>query len=98
MRGALATVEEGTPGTMKVCSVASPPIRPILPSDFLDVLRGWGKTWIWEDLKVTGGTDWVAQAIADNSLVAVTDRSYIKEHYPDLCSAAFVLECTQGRG
>ena len=29
MRGALATVEESTPGTMKVCSVASPPIRPI---------------------------------------------------------------------
>jgi hypothetical protein len=26
------------------------------------------------------------------------DGSYIKEHYPDLCSAAFVLECTQGRG
>jgi hypothetical protein len=43
---------------------------------------------------VTGGTDWIAQAIADNSLVAVTDGSYIKEHYPELCSAAFVLECT----
>jgi hypothetical protein len=98
MQGALATVEEGTPGTMKVCSVASPPIRPIPPSDFLDVLHGWGQTWIWNNLKVTGGTDWVAQAIADNSLVAVTDRSYIKEHYPDLCSAAFVLECTQGQG
>ena len=54
--------------------------------------------WIWNDLKVTGGTDWVAKAIADNSLVVVTDGSYIKEHYPDLCSAVFVLECTQGRG
>ncbi len=86
------------PGTMKVCSVASPPIRPIPPSDFLDVLRGWGQTWIWDNLKVTGGTDWVAQAIADNSLVAVTDGSYIKEHYPEPCSTAFVLECTQGRG
>jgi hypothetical protein len=83
---------------MKVCSVASPPIRSIPPSNFLDILRGWGQTWIWDDLKVTGGTDWVAQAIADNSLVAVTDGSYIKEHLPDLCSAAFVLECTQGRG
>jgi len=45
---------------------------------------------------VTVGTDWIAQAIADNSLVAVTDESYIKEHYPELCSAAFVLECTKG--
>ncbi len=22
----------------------------------------------------------------------------VKEHYPDLCSTAFVLECTQGGG
>jgi hypothetical protein len=57
-----------------------------------------GQTWIWEDLTVTGGTDWFAQAIANNSLVAVTDGSYIKEHYPKLCAAAFVLECTKGRG
>jgi hypothetical protein len=54
--------------------------------------------WLWNNLKVTGGTDWVAQAIALNSLVAVTDGSYIKEHYPDLCFAAFVLKCTQGGG
>jgi len=75
----MATVEEGTPGTKKVCSVAPPPIRPIAPTDFLDVLRGWGQTWIWDDLMVTGGTDWITQAIGDNSLVAVTDGSYIKE-------------------
>jgi len=98
MRGDMATVEEGTPGTKKVCSLAPPPIRPIPPTDFLDVLRGWGQTWIWDDLKVTGGTDWITQAIADNILVAVTDGSYIKEHYSELCSAAFVLECTKGRG
>ena len=30
--------------------------------------------------------------------MAVTDGSYIKEHYPELCAAAFVLECTKGRG
>ncbi len=62
------------------------------------MLRGWGQTWIWDDLTVTGGTDWFAQAIADNSLVAVTDGFYIKEHYPKLCAAAFVLECTKGQG
>ncbi len=28
----------------------------------------------------------------------MTDGSYIKEHYPELCSVAFVLECTKGRG
>ncbi len=37
-------------------------------------------------------------AIAGETLVAVTDGSYIREHYPELCSAAFILECTQGGG
>jgi len=98
MRGNMATVEEGTPGTKKVCSVSPPPIHPIPPTDFLDVLHGWGQTWIWDYLMVAGGTDWIAQAITDNNLVAVTDGSYIKEHSPEICSAAFVLECTKGRG
>ena len=98
MRGDIATVEEGPPCTMKVCSVAPPSIRLTPPTDFLDVLRGWGQTWKWDDLRVTGSTDWIAHAIADNSLVAVTDGSYIKEHWPELCSAAFVLECTKGQG
>ncbi len=30
--------------------------------------------------------------------MAVTDRSYIREIYPNLCSAAFVMECSKGRG
>ncbi len=98
MQGAVATVEEVKPGMMKVCSVAAPPICPIPLANFLDVLCGWGQTWLWDDLKVTRGTDWVAQSISENSLVAVTDGSYIKEHHPHLCSAAFVLECTQGCG
>jgi hypothetical protein len=98
MQGDVATVEEGTPGTKKVCSVAPPPICPIPPTDFLDVLHGWGETWIWDDLTVVGGTDWFAQAIAKSSLVAVTNGSYIKEHYPEQCAAAFMLECTKGRG
>jgi hypothetical protein len=98
MRGAVATVEEFMPGMMKVCSVAYPPISPVPPVNFLDIIRGWGQTWIWEDLKVTGGTNWIAQAIFKNSLVAMTDGFYIKEHYHDLCLAAFVLECTQEQG
>jgi hypothetical protein len=98
MHGDMATVEEGTPGTKKVYSIAPPPICPIPPTDFLDILHGWGQTWIWDDLKVTGSTDWIAQAIADNTLMAVTGGSYITEHYPELCSSAFVLECIKGRG
>ena len=56
MRGNMATVEEGSLGAKKVCASASPPIRPIAASDLLDVLRGCGQTWIWDNLKVSGGT------------------------------------------
>ena len=56
MQGAMATVEESTLGTKKVCFFAPPPICLIPPSDFLDVLHWWGQTWIWDNLKVTGGT------------------------------------------
>ncbi len=49
-------------------------------------------------MKVLGGTDWLSQAIAGGTLITVTDGSYIREHYPELCSAAFILECTQGGG
>ncbi len=34
----------------------------------------------------------------DSTLLAVTDGSYIRKRYPDLCSTTFVLECTKGRG
>ena len=30
--------------------------------------------------------------------MAVTDGSYIRELYPNLCFAAFVLECAKGQG
>ncbi len=98
MKGDVSTVEEVTPGIWNVCSVAIHTVCPVPPSNFIDVLKGWGHMWIWNDLKVSGGTDWLAQAIAKGTLVAVTDGSYIQEHHPDLCSAAFVLECTRKRG
>jgi hypothetical protein len=93
MRGDYATVKESRPGVWKVCLVASLPVRPVPPATFLDVLRGWGHTWLLNEMKVVGGMDWLSWAIAWGTLVAVTDGSYIREHHPDLCSAAFILEC-----
>jgi hypothetical protein len=73
--------------------------RPSLaPSTFLEVLQSWGYTWIWEQMSVSGGTEWVDKFIIDGTLVVVTDRSYIRELFPNLCSAAFVLECSKSQG
>jgi hypothetical protein len=49
-------------------------------------------------MTVSGGTEWIQHSINEGSLVAVTDGLYIRELYPNLCSAAFVLECSKGRG
>ena len=49
-------------------------------------------------MTVSGGMEWVHHSIKDGSLVAVTDGSYICKLYPNLCSAAFVLECAKGSG
>ena len=68
------------------------------PTSFLDILQSWGNTWLWEHLQVTGGTSWIHGSITNRSLVAVTDGSYIREIYPNLCSAVFVLECSKGQG
>jgi hypothetical protein len=52
------------------------------PTTFVEILREWGCSWLWECMSVEGGTDWIAQAITDGSLVAIMDGSYIRQIYP----------------
>jgi hypothetical protein len=68
------------------------------PATIFDVLKLWGNSWLWDSMNVSGGTDWIHLSINKGTLVAVTDGSYMRELYPHLCSAAFVLECGKGRG
>jgi hypothetical protein len=49
-------------------------------------------------MTVHGGVEWLEHTISEGLLVAVTDGSYKCELFPNLCSAAFVLECSKGRG
>ncbi len=53
---------------------------------------------MWEDLTVTGETDWIYPAIEESTVIAVTDGSFMEELFSDVCSAAFILECSCGRG
>jgi hypothetical protein len=66
--------------------------------NFWSVVEEWGKPWMWENLSIQGEVTWLAAAIADNSLVAVTNGSYMKEIYPHINLAAFIFECSKGRG
>jgi hypothetical protein len=85
-------------GGWRLTSVAQAATPGPPPCTFMDVLLSWGNTWLWDDLRLTGEHGWINEAISDGSLLAVTDGSFLREHYPNLCSAAFVLECTMGRG
>jgi hypothetical protein len=80
-----------------VSSCAGPP-TPAPPKDSWSVIEGWGNTWMWDNLTIRGDVSWLAESIANNSLVAVTADSYMKDTYPHLNSAAFVFKCTKGRG
>jgi hypothetical protein len=70
----------------------------IPPRDFWDVIEGWGETWIWNNLKVVGDPGWLEASITDNSCITVMDGSYMKQIFPNICSAAFIFECGKGRG
>jgi hypothetical protein len=72
-------------------------VTPV-PATILKVLELWGNTWLWENMSMSGETEWLHHSISDESLVAMTDCSYTRELYPNLCSAAFVLECNKGQG
>ncbi len=54
--------------------------------------------WMWEDLELTGIFEFLVEAIIDGSLVCVAGVSFIKEMHPDICSAAFIMECSKRRG
>ncbi len=89
--GLIALVEEISPGLWKMHSTEEPSIGPDILSDFLDILLGWENMWLWDDLTLHGGSDWLATAISGGTLLAVTDGAYIREQYPHLCSAAFIF-------
>ncbi len=48
-------------------------------------------------MHLMGDDGWLAMVIQENTLVLVTNRSYMQELYPHMNSCAFILECTQGR-
>eukprot|EP00956_Cyclotella_meneghiniana_P009811 scaffold13589_cov49-Cyclotella_meneghiniana.AAC.3 len=87
-----------TEDRVAIVSVAAPAEPVSLPESFLDVLRKWGNTWIWDSLRLLGEDDWIVDSIREGTCIAVTDGSYIREIFGEMCSAAFVLECTRGKG
>jgi hypothetical protein len=74
------------------------PLEAPPPTTFWEVLLKWESPWMWENLTWMVNDSWIAEAIADNSCIAVTDGLYMADLYPQIHSSALVLECTKGRG
>ena len=96
--GRICTVREVEPAVVAVVSNAAMIQDVGMPECTKEVLQEWGCTWMWRLLRMQGNEGWLREAIHDGTLIAVTDGSYIRERFPDLCSAAFILECSSGRG
>ena len=97
-RGKICTIDRVAEAVIKVVSYSDIAPEKEDPHSFWEVVKSWGQTWLWDNMRISGDIDWLAEAIRDNSLVAVTDGSYIQERYPYLNSAAFIFECSVGRG
>ena len=53
---------------------------------------------MWRSLQILRNDGWLKTAIERRTLVAVPDGSYMWEMHPNICSAAFILECMEGSG
>ena len=96
--GEICSMKDVALAVKSIISHSPRPPTQATQSTFWEVIRGWGNTWMWDSLAIAGDLDWIAASIADNSCVAITDGSYMKELYSYLNSAAFVLEYAKGRG
>jgi hypothetical protein len=83
-------------GTISILSHSLPPAPQSSPTHFCDVLRQWKPTWLWDDLKYTGDGTWIYKAIRDQTLICVSDGSFISLLHHHVCSAAITMECTMG--
>ena len=91
----LATVEVFDPWFVPLHSIAPVP-RPLEPRmSLLDTLRSWPNQSLWKYFRCSGGGEWIRRAIMRGSLQFCHDGSYMRKVAPRLCSAAFVLQCTE---
>jgi hypothetical protein len=96
--GDICLVKPAAPAVYNIISTSAGPPTPVPLLNFWNVIEEWGETWMWENLSICGEVTWLAAAIAENRLIAVTDGSCMKDVYPQVNSAAFVFECTDRQG
>ena len=64
-------------------------------TDLREYLKSWGGEWLWRDLRILEDPAWVAESLANGTLVCVTDGSYNKNIDPEICSAGWIIQCRE---
>ena len=98
MHGTPCSTRELCRGGRTITSEVGDTPREDATMDILGVLRSWGGLWMWEDLTLIGDVVWLLDTIEEWRYIAVTNGLFMRNLFPYLGAAAFVLECTKGRG
>jgi hypothetical protein len=75
----------------RVKSYSPPPPPEFIPSTIWDMLEKWECTWIWEGINSVGEDTWIAEGVTNNTLLAVTDGSFMMKMYPNMSACAYVI-------
>lgn len=88
----VCTVKDVGLAVKGICSYSTLSAIPPIPATFWEVLVSWDCTWMWNEIQLVGDMNWIAEAIATNQCIAVTDGSYQREITTEVCSNAFFFE------
>ncbi len=90
--GVICSVKEVDIAVMAISLQSSLPPVQSLPTTFWEVLLSWDCTWMWDQLRITGDTNWLIDAIRSNDCIAVADGSFMREITMEVCATAFFFE------
>jgi hypothetical protein len=82
--GTICTTREVALKVMTIILFVEGPTTHEKPTTYWEVLRRWQRKWMWENLQWVGNDHWIAEAIEDSTLIAITDGSYMKDLYPNI--------------
>ena len=88
-----ASVTTITDDIVALHSSAPPPILTLPSYDFWSVLRSFDNQSLWDNFDCDGDGSWLTNGMANGTLVAVHDGSYMREVEPNACSAAYMIRC-----
>ena len=91
-----ASVSEMDGGALQI-NVTGPALyQPAAPQEksSIEFLHSWGGTWMWKGLAMPVDKKWLTNAVTNNTLVCVTDRSCSQEKAPDICGDGWIIYCT----